>query len=82
MHSVIESYEQYKDHGGVNPLYTMAQYAVFSSAFYTNQLRHRKIQSVKLFRYLRQLVYIQLLILIKTDSLSEPKHYVLVGYIG
>jgi hypothetical protein len=82
MHSVIESYEQYKDHGGVKPLYTMAQYAVFSSAFYTNQLRHRKIQSVKLFRYLRQLVYIQLLILIKTDSLSEPKHYVLVGYIG
>jgi len=55
MHSVIERYEQYKDHGGVNPLYTMVQYAVFSSAFYTNQLRHRKIQSVKLFRYLCRL---------------------------
>jgi len=82
MHSVIERYEQYKDHGGVNPLYTMVQYAVFSSALYTNQLKHKKIQSVKLFRYLCRLIYIQLLILIKTDSLSEPKHYVLVGYIG
>ena len=82
MHSAIEINEQYKNYRDVNPLYTMVQYAVFSSALYTNQLKHKKIQSVKLFRYLCRLVYIQLLILIKTDSLSEPKHYVLVGYIG
>jgi hypothetical protein len=42
MHSAIEIYEQYENYRDVNPLYTMVQYAVFSSALYTNQLRHKK----------------------------------------